>query len=283
MLSTSYSVAINPSPNQEDLAVLFSGRSQTEPQHEVGPQVLDYYLIHYVVSGKGQFSCRGKSYFLSAGTSFVIFPGELVKYVSDSDEPWKYRWVAMKGTKVKHLFNSLDITPDHPVRISETPKRTQVLFAKIMKVLQQADAATDLEATGYLNLLLADFTRQNAKNRLALQEQKSHAQIQVEQAIRWLTLQHSQPVTIDEMAQSLGYHRTYLAKIFKQQTGMSPKDYLHRVRMERALQLLGKPLTIKEVASSVGFNDALYFSKQFKKWYGYSPTEYRENHSPVNK
>ncbi|WJH37586.1 helix-turn-helix transcriptional regulator [Paenibacillus sp. CC-CFT747] len=78
------------------------------------------------------------------------------------------------------------------------------------------------------------------------------------------------------MAQTLGYHRTYLSKIFKQQTGLSPMNFLLKIRMERARLLLEKPLTIEQVASSVGFSDALYFSKQFKKWYGASPSDYRQ-------
>jgi AraC-like DNA-binding protein len=45
--------------------------------------------------------------------------------------------------------------------------------------------------------------------------------------------------------------------------------------MERAKLLLAGDLTIEQIASSVGFTDALYFSKQFRKWYGSSPTQYR--------
>jgi AraC-like DNA-binding protein len=51
--------------------------------------------------------------------------------------------------------------------------------------------------------------------------------------------------------------------------------YLLKLRMERAKLLLQEQLTIEQVASSVGFTDALYFSKQFKKWSGSSPSEYR--------
>jgi len=54
-------------------------------------------------------------------------------------------------------------------------------------------------------------------------------------------------------------------------------NYLLKIRMERAKLLLLEPLTIEQVASSVGFTDALYFSKQFKKWYGRSPSEYRQD------
>jgi AraC-like DNA-binding protein len=52
-------------------------------------------------------------------------------------------------------------------------------------------------------------------------------------------------------------------------------SFLLKIRMERARLLLAEKLTIEQIASSVGFLDPLYFSKQFKKWYGSSPTEYR--------
>jgi AraC-like DNA-binding protein len=47
--------------------------------------------------------------------------------------------------------------------------------------------------------------------------------------------------------------------------------------MDKAKELLGGTLTIDQVSSSVGFNDALYFSKQFRKWSGMSPSEYRSH------
>ncbi|MNL58409.1 Arabinose operon regulatory protein [compost metagenome] len=77
------------------------------------------------------------------------------------------------------------------------------------------------------------------------------------------------------MAATLGYHRAHLSKAFKQKTGLSPKQYLLKMRLDKAKSLLTGTLTIDQVASSVGFNDALYFSRQFRKFSGMSPSEYR--------
>jgi AraC-like DNA-binding protein len=52
---------------------------------------------------------------------------------------------------------------------------------------------------------------------------------------------------------------------------------LIKVRLEKAKKLLKQPLTIEQVAFNVGFTDALYFSRQFKKYYGLSPTRYRND------
>ena len=58
---------------------------------------------------------------------------------------------------------------------------------------------------------------------------------------------------------------------------MSPIRYLQLIRMNRAKLLLREALTVEEVAASVGYPDALYFSKAFKKWTGATPTAFRKN------
>lgn len=276
MVSASYSVSINPYPGKGEVVVLFSGHGQTDPVHKVGSQVLDYHLVHYVVSGKGRFQCRGREYELGPGDSFFIFPGELVSYVSDEDHPWYYRWVGFKGNLADQLLSTLNISAHIPIISTGTCKRVPVLYHRIQQILQHGDSNCDLQAGGYMRLLLSEYSM-NATVPHPQKESIDEIGQRIEQAIRWLTLQYSHPISIENMAQTLGYHRTHLSKIFKQHAGISPMNFLLKIRMERAKLLLNEPLTIEQIASSVGFTDALYFSKQFKKWYGCAPTEYRSS------
>jgi transcriptional regulator GlxA family with amidase domain len=66
---------------------------------------------------------------------------------------------------------------------------------------------------------------------------------------------------------------TYISNFLKQATGVSPINYLIEIRLKRAKDMLKNDnLTIKEVASAVGYQDAYHFSKSFKKLYGVSPS-----------
>ncbi|WP_409345566.1 AraC family transcriptional regulator [Paenibacillus sp. MBLB4367] len=277
MQQSFHSVAINPFPGKGEIVVLFAGHAQTAPDHKVGPQVLDYYLVHNVVSGRGVFQSRAQAYELQKGSSFFIFPGELVSYDSDTEQPWLYRWVGFKGKEVDRLLANLGISADRPVADTSASRKINALLHQIELALRQAAPNCDLRADGYMRLLFAEYMTGSADRSQPNSEPVSDSKRQVDHAIRWLTLQYSQPISIEQMAASLGYHRTHLSKLFKQQTGMSPMSYLLRLRMERAKLLLAGDLTIEQIASSVGFSDALYFSKQFKKWYGSSPTQYRIN------
>ncbi len=258
--------------------MLFSGEAQTQPLHQMGPAIHDYYLIHTVLSGFGKFIIRGKTYDCAKGDTFVIFPGELFYYQADERQPWHYLWAAFVGHGAAELLTSLAISPEHPI-ISDCfhPKITEC-YRQLHDCFQSdyVPELSNLEACGWIRLLLHRFGA--AKRQLEVSDPARDGATDhiIKQAIQFLTLQYTQSISIEQMSNMLGYHRTHLCKLFKQSTGVSPMQYLLKIRMRRAEYLLSTSMTIEQVASSVGFGDALYFSKKFRKWSGQSPSEYRQ-------
>ncbi|RRN77705.1 DNA-binding response regulator [Pseudoxanthomonas sp. SGD-10] len=77
------------------------------------------------------------------------------------------------------------------------------------------------------------------------------------------------------LVDKIGMSQTVLYKKIKALTGMAITDFIKSIRLKRAAQLLKqRKLNISEVAYSVGFNDRKYFSKEFKKQFGKSPSEF---------
>lgn len=201
------------------------------------------------------------------------------------DRPWTYVWVALQGEAVEQLLHEVGITRDKPIIHLDNLIEIHKIYEHIRLSFQQSayPRLESLEASGWLRLLVHKFGVANISS-LSSQsiELPDVIDRQIDQAIRWISLQFHQQISIDHMASSLGYHRAHLSKVFKQKIGMSPKQYLLKVRMDNAKKLLGGTLTIDQISSSVGFNDALYFSKQFRKWSGMSPSEFR-NHLRTGK
>ncbi|WP_325050094.1 AraC family ligand binding domain-containing protein [Cohnella faecalis] len=111
-----YRVASNPvGVEPEELTVLFAGESQTAPNHRAGPKVVDYYLLHHVLSGKGMFQVGEFEAELEAGHSFLIYPRQLVSYTSDEREPWRYLWIAFAGERASALVEKSGLTEERPV------------------------------------------------------------------------------------------------------------------------------------------------------------------------
>jgi transcriptional regulator GlxA family with amidase domain len=99
----------------------------------------------------------------------------------------------------------------------------------------------------------------------------------VAQAIIYMSEHLDQPLRVAELAVLANLSPAHFTVLFKQQTGCSPRDYLHLLRIHRACQMLrGSTLPVKEVAARLGYQDQFHFSRQFKAFQGLSPTEYRE-------
>ncbi|OMF29830.1 hypothetical protein BK133_17635 [Paenibacillus sp. FSL H8-0548] len=273
----SHSLSINAAPLKGEMSVLFSGKGQPVEGHFIGPAVHDYYLIHIVLDGEGVFETLGKSYSCGAGDAFVVFPDILVKYEASMTKPWKYMWVGFSGELVESSLSSVGITPDFAVIRDCSLSVMQRMFRSIRKSMEKSNVPSlgNMEASGWLRLLLHELGRLQLLENTEIHRPVARSYRQIDQAIRLLSLQYGQQLSIEGIAQSLGYHRAHLTRLFKEATGMPPMQYLLKVRMKKAEELLESELTVAQIAASVGFNDPLFFTKQFHKWSGQSPTDFR--------
>ncbi|MFC5468635.1 helix-turn-helix domain-containing protein [Cohnella suwonensis] len=273
-----YRVASNPvSFHARELTVLFAGESQTNPLHRIGPKVVDYYLLHHVLSGKGYFRAGDFECELSPGDSFLIRPGQLVHYVSDEQDPWLYRWVAFAGSQAAAIVGEAGMGDEKPVVSSGGGREPGDRCRAIFEAFRARGGSASLAATGHLHLLLASLKEATADNGTEALRPDSHNEELVRQVAGYLSTQYAEPITIEGMAETLGYNRAYLSRVFKQRTGVSPVAFLTQQRVDHGKRLLRErtELTIEQIAFSVGFHDPLYFSKQFRRLYGQSPTDYR--------
>ncbi|NGZ75631.1 AraC family transcriptional regulator [Saccharibacillus alkalitolerans] len=98
----------------------------------------------------------------------------------------------------------------------------------------------------------------------------------VERAVRRIDAEYARKLSREELAEEAGYHPHYFSRLFRQKTGLSLSDYILRVRMEKAKELLMlSGLGMSEIAARVGYPDGLYFSRKFKQATGCHPTEFR--------
>ncbi|WP_274649323.1 response regulator [Paenibacillus humicola] len=99
----------------------------------------------------------------------------------------------------------------------------------------------------------------------------------IETVKRLIHERYSTNLTIKEIAAEVYLTSTYICLLFKQETGETINEYLTRVRMEKAKELLEIAGTkLYDICFAIGYAEPGYFSKQFKKYCGLSPSEYRE-------
>ncbi|MNS68145.1 putative response regulatory protein [compost metagenome] len=111
----------------------------------------------------------------------------------------------------------------------------------------------------------------------------SSGQLQAEAVRKYVDENYPYELTLSQLAGMFHMNETYLSGLFKQNAGVTFSDYLTRLRLTRAAELLeGTDLKLTDIAMLVGYSSSSYFSTSFKKYYGCSPKEYRETRQTTN-
>lgn len=88
---------------------------------------------------------------------------------------------------------------------------------------------------------------------------------------------YAQQIKLEEMSEMAGFNSAYFSTMFKKETGQTLTEYILQVRMEKARELLkNKEIKVNDIPELIGIGDAKYFSKQFKKVSGLTPSQYRK-------
>ncbi len=247
----------------------YCGRRIGTKDHVYGPEIRSHFLM--VLVEKGCATLYREDGNISFGTHdmLAMFPGEKIYYEAQTD--WSIKWVGVDGDCVEVLLASLGVTRKNPVfRPREYEAAARIL-----------DTLCDM---GYDNSLLAQCRFQALLCQLfatLLSRTPPRAPDPVRSALEIIHRNYGNELNIKELADSLFLDSAYFSRLFKRQTGSSPKQYLLKIRMERARELLvTTDHPVKEIAATVGYHDALYFSRLFYQTEGVSPSKYRAA-SPV--
>ncbi|GGD79525.1 AraC family transcriptional regulator [Paenibacillus nasutitermitis] len=259
-----------------DLYVSYWGKEDCSPGHAVGPGIREIYKVHFIHKGKGIVKVGKETYTLLAGQAFMIYPHVITYYEADAEDPWTYSWIAFQGNQIAHALSRTSVAPEAPV-FSMDLRVMPRIFEQLLEVSGSAPSV-DLRVTAILLQFLAALTDgAPAESTNSVPSQKHD--LYVHKSIEFFKTHYSEKISVEQVAASLQLDRKYISALFKKATGLPPQQYLLQYRMERAEEMLVKGIyTIGEVARSVGYQDALHFSKMFKKVKGASPKHYLPDH-----
>ena len=267
-------------PNEEllDFRLFQCGREQCEPLHSFGPFVRNHYLFHYIISGQGFLEANAKKgaarrYDLEAGQGFLITPGQINTYSADQLQPWKYVWLEFDGLRVAEYLNEAGLSAAHPVYQPKTAGQAERV-RDIMLYMTDHAKASPLHLIGHLCLFLDALIQTSSARREPRETQLRDFYIQ--EAVSYMELNYQRELTVEEIAGACQLNRSYFSKLFKEKKGCPPQEFLIRLRLTKAAELMKQStVSIGDISASCGYPNQLHFSRAFKQRYGVSPREWR--------
>lgn len=266
------SIAIDmPIFEDQHLCVNSFGHSITSPFHKYGPAVRSYYLIHYILKGKGEFFVNHTNYQLSAGQGFLIEPDYLTIYMADGEKPWEYVWIGFSGTDASSLITSMGLSQEQPIfRSTESDVLSECVFDMIRH--NHGSIEDTLHNMGCLYHFLSVIA---SSNRDIIPETDGNQY--VEQAIAYIHNHIMDHISVGEIAHYVGLSRSYLSTLFKQHTDLAPLEYIQAARLSKARHLLeSSTFSVSSIACTCGYQRPESLIKIFRQHYGTSPAAYRK-------
>jgi AraC-like DNA-binding protein len=211
---------------------------------------------------------------VEANQALLIRRGVAHVYGAAERAPWSIHWVHFLGDDAACFCNLLRAdNPVVPVAADLMP-RLRGLFREACAALSEGFTQEGIicAAQSVRHLLgLLFFGNSSFHPRTKAPRAEG-----IERTLEFLRERSEDRVTVAEMARRVDLSVTHFARQFRQHTGFAPMDYFIHLKMQRAARLLTlTPLTVKQVAARVGYDDPYYFSRLFRKIMGAPPTEYR--------
>lgn len=264
-----------------DLYLSYCGIEECDPGHYYGPMIRTEFLLHYIISGKGSYTAYGNTYQLKKYQSFLIYPNESTFYQAGNEEPWTYIWIGFNGAKAETCLKYANFRKDNLVNEFYN-EEVLVDCVNGMLSASQLTYANDLIREGYLLKFLATLIQEKHPVEDSINNYDYPIQVYVEHAMEFIDHNYSNNIRVNDIANYISINRSHLTKIFKAVLNMSPQQYLVNYRINKACALLKTTShSISTIASMVGYEDPLTFSKVFKTFQGESPRNYRESPDSV--
>lgn len=226
-------------------------------------------IVILCVAGAGWCELDGVRHDVREGEVLLIPPRQSHRYYADADDPWSIWWLHVTGEDLPDLQAAIGLTVARPIAPVTDPVRAAALIEDVCTSLARDETSASLTAAAGAawNLLaqLAADRHQRSVGDAAISRVQSHLREHL-----------AEPFVVAELAAQAGFSTSHFSARFHAVTGFSVTEYVKRLRMARARELLiTTDETVAEIAQEVGYPDQFYFSRQFRAVNGSSPRSFR--------
>jgi AraC-like DNA-binding protein len=221
------------------------------------------------VAGAGWCEMGEVRHDVREGEVLVIPPRQPHRYYADEHDPWSIWWLHVTGGDLADLLAAIGLDLARPTAPSADPLQAAALIESICNDLSRDETSSSLTAAaGAAWHLLAQLA--------AERHRRSSGDVSINRIQNQLRAHLAEPFSVPRLAADAGFSASHFSARFHAVTGFSVTEYVKRLRMARARELLlTTDRSIADIAEEVGYPDQFYFSRQFRAVTGSSPRHFR--------
>lgn len=229
--------------------------------------------LYFIHEGEGWLRINGTDYYPQPGEMFLMPAGVLQSFGCISNRPFIKNWCHFTATVGStNLFDLVETSVY--IRV-EDRDWLNGRFESLISNYSGCDLTSMLKAKAALFEIIAFYIEHAASETVSI-----HDSVETEKlndVLDYMESHLTEDIAVETLARIACLHPNYFIRFFKKYTGSAPIQYLNKIRLEKAKNLLtATTMPIKEIASTTGFHDLFYFSKTIKAHTGFSPSEFRK-------
>lgn len=234
----------------------------------------DKYVAVVALNGSAVFTLCDEELCVKKNDVVIFPPGTARSGRASEDSPWEF---------VSIIFNlecdeiSREVFSETYLHFHDTNAELRNKFVEVAHEWSERKPCYRVKCKYLVMNILYDLVCSNLLHSGHLHQHK------LEEVYRFIQENLLNEINIRELAEHIGLSSSYFRKLFKERYGEAPMQYITKLRIEKARDLLASgEFNVTEAAYMSGFNDIYYFSTVFKKETGFPPSKLLRGDKPVN-
>lgn len=238
-----------------------------EPGYSISRNRFDSFLLMLITEGSCDLTLAGRHFTASKGQ--LVLADCYAPHQYGTSCGWQCLWFHFDGRLARDYYNAITGNCGNVI-MPRNFQSVKYLMEALFKQFKAQSSICESQVSTQITTLLNDLLAQNSRY------QKDAASDPLKDSIAYINEHFSEPLSLSELAKKASLSPFYFTRIFTQETGLTPYQYLIATRISFAKYLLKTTsLPIKEIAFSCGFTSESSFCSSFKKHEAVTPTDYR--------
>ena len=256
--------------NKVPLTIETFGITFPNPDYHIKRTNSKYFVLEYIISGKGYLKVDGKEFALKANDVYLLEPCSSHEYYADPTDPFKKCWINFTSDLFLTIFDEYDLKNTYVFQNTN-------IYNEMMKLFKLEEVSVHNE---HIYVQASEYLFSIFMKLAANKPVKVEGSLLAQQILFKLDRAIDSSISIDEICNELFISRSKMIREFKKYYHKTPHAYLLDRKIAFSKMLLKNTThSIKEISSHLGFADSHYFCNIFKQKTNMTPSDYRNSKS----